>query len=204
MKLYFSPGACALASQIVLREIGSKFDLVKVDLRAKQTEGGDDYFKVNPKGYVPTLQTDKGETFTEGAVILQYLADQAPDKKLFPKFGTTERYHAMEWLNFVATELHKGIGGLFALGVNDAAKKTVVEKLAPRFQYLNDHLAKNQFILGKEFSIVDAYAFNVLGWTGFLKVDMSAYPAILGFMERVMGRPTVQAAREAEGLNQKH
>jgi glutathione S-transferase len=203
MKLFFSPGACALASQIVMRELVMKFDLVKVDLGAKKYDGGD-YYSINPKGYVPTLKLDSGETLTEGAVILQYLSDQAPDKKLFPKFGTLERYHAMEWLNFVATELHKGIGVLFALGTNDAAKKTVVDKLQPRFKYLEDHLAKTPYLLGKEFSIVDAYAFNVLGWTNFLKVDLSAYPNILGFMERVMGRPSVQAAREAEGLNQKH
>jgi len=199
MKLFFSPGACALASQIVLREIGNRFEMVKVDLRAKKFDDGD-YYQINPKGYVPALQLDNGEVLTEGAVILQYLSDQAPDKKLFPKFGTLERYHAMEWLNFVSTELHKGIGALFSAGLSEDAKKVMIERLQPRFQYLDKQLAGSPYVLGREFSIVDAYAYNVLGWTGILKIDLSAYKSIQDFMQRMAQRPTVQAAREAEGL----
>src|SRR5665213_2682021 len=113
MKLYYSPGACALGAQIALREAGMKFDMVKVDLAAKTTADGSDYKKINPKGYVPALQESNGEVLTEGAVILQWIADQVPDKKLLPKFGTKERYRAMEWLNFVATELHKSLSAFF-------------------------------------------------------------------------------------------
>lgn len=203
MKLYYSLGACALAPQVALREAGLKFDLVKTDLRAKTYEGGD-FKKINPKGYVPALQLDDGEVLTENAVLLQWIADQVPDKKLFPKLGTKERYHAMEWLNFISTELHKGLGVFFNPAITEDVKKALVEKLQLRLEYLNKHLEKNPYILGNEFSVADAYAYNVLGWTKPLKVDISKHTAILGFLEKIGSRPTVKAAHEAERAGKTH
>src|SRR4051812_3198560 len=201
MKLFFSPGACALASQIVLREAGVKFDLIKVDLAAKQTADGGDYKKINPKGYVPALQDDGGEIYTEGAVILQRIADQAPDKKLLPKFGTKERYHAMEWLNFVATELHKGFSVLYNKAINEEGRQSVIERLHVRLDFLNTHLLKTGgFVLGAEFSAVDAYVYNIVRWSKPHKVDISNYAGILGLMEKVGNRPSTRAALDAEGL----
>jgi glutathione S-transferase len=200
MKLYFAPGACAMASQIVLREAGMKFDLVKVDLQAKKTADGQDYKKINPKGYVPCLQADNGEIFTEGAVILQWIADQVPDKKLLPKFGTKERYRAMEWLNFISTELHKGLGSLFNKSLNDEARKVITEKIGSRLEFLNAHLKTQTWMLGNEFSVVDAYVFNIIRWSTSVKIDMAPYPAILGLMEKVGTRPSARASIEGEGL----
>jgi glutathione S-transferase len=200
MKLYYSPGACALASQIVLREVGAKFDLIKTDLKAKRTADGRDFKEINPKGYVPALQTDDGEVYTEGAVILQRIADQYPDKKLLPKLGTKERYHAMEWLNFVSTELHKGFGAFFNSALNDEAKKSMTDKLQLRLEFLNTHLKTHPYVLGNEFSAVDAYVFNIIRWAGATKIDVSKHTAILGLMEKVGTRPAVRAAIEGEGL----
>jgi glutathione S-transferase len=197
MKLYYSPGTCSLAPDIVMHELALKFDMVKVDLQSKQTNEGD-YRQVNPKGYVPAIQLDSGEVLTEVAVMLQYLSDQNPQKNLFPRFGSMERYHAMEWLNFVATELHKGIGTLFNPALTDDAKKALTEKLGGRFKVFDAHVQKSEWILGSQFSIVDAYAFTVLRWTHYVKIDLSAYKGILGFMERVQNRPAVVAAIEAE------
>lgn len=199
MKLYYSPGSCAMSTHIVLLEADADFELVKVDLKAKKFQDGD-FLKVNPKGYVPTLELQPGKVLTENAVILQYIADQTPDKPLFPLFGSSERYYAMEWLNFIATELHKGFGVMFSPKLKDDAKAVLTEKLQLRLQHLESHLAANKFILGSEFSIADAYAFNVLNWAGMLNVDLSSYKGILGFMERMQQRPSVRKALKDEGL----
>jgi glutathione S-transferase len=200
MKLYFAPGACALSAQIALREAGLKFDLVKVDLAAKTTADGLDFKKINPKGYVPALEENNGEVLTEGAVILQWIADQVPDKKLLPKFGTKERYRAMEWLNFVSTELHKGLGAFFNKKLNEEARTVMMEKLQMRLAFLNNHLKTHPFVLGSEFSVIDGYVFNIVRWAGPLKVDLSQHTAILGLLEKVGMRPSARAAIEAEGL----
>jgi glutathione S-transferase len=200
MKLYYSPGACALGPQILLREAGLHFDLVKVDLKTKNYEGGD-FKQVNPKGYVPVLQMKSGEILTEGSTILQWIADQAPDKNLIPKWGTNERYRAMEWLNFIATELHKGFSPLFYPHLlNEEAMKSTHEKLQMRLGLLNQQIEKHSYILGNEFSAVDAYAYNILRWSRMLKVNLDGHAAILAFMEKVGARPSVHAAVEAEGI----
>ncbi len=201
MKLYYAPGACSLAPHIVLRELGKKFDLEKVDLRAKKTEAGSDFIKINGKGYVPTLEINsKGEVLTEVATILQYLADKAKATKLLPKAGTMARYRAMEALNFVASELHKGIGGLFNPNMPDDGKKAIKERLAVRFAWLNGVLGKQNFLTGKSFAVADAYAFTVLNWCGMVGVDLSDYKNIGAYQARVGARPAVQAALKAEGL----
>src|SRR5471032_264898 len=107
MKLYYSPGACSLSPHIALLEAGLPYDLVKVDLKAKKLENGDDFLKVNPKNQVPALMLDNGELVTEGPVIVQVIADKAPGKNLAPANGTNERYKMQEWLNYTTSELHK-------------------------------------------------------------------------------------------------
>jgi glutathione S-transferase len=201
MKLYYAPGACSLAPHIVLRELGKKFDLVKVDLGAKTTEAGKDFKKINGKGYVPTLEINsKGEVLTEVATIVQFLADKAKATKMLPKAGTMNRYRAMESLNFVASELHKGIGGLFNKAMPDEAKKLMMERLDTRLGWLDGVLAKNKFMTGKSFSVADAYAFTVLNWGQWVGYDVKKFKNIASYMERVGGRPAVQAALKAEGL----
>ncbi len=199
MKLFYSPGACSLGVQIVLRELGLKFDLVKVDLKSKKYEGGD-FKSVNPKGYVPALLLGNGQLLTEGAIILQYLADHHPEKKLFPKYGEAGRYEALEILNFVATELHKGIGSLFAPFLDDKARDGIKQKLTSRLEFLNQSLDGKDFILGQGFSVIDAYLFNVLRWAKPMGVDLSTYANIESFQSRMLGRDSVKAAMAAEGL----
>lgn len=200
MKLYYAFGSCGLSPQIVLREAGMTFDLVKVDFATKTTAEGD-YLKVTPKGFVPALQLDNGEVVTEGAVILQWIADQNPAHGLLPAFGTMERYRALEWINVVATDLHKGMATMFSPFVDDASKSRFADGfLARRFAIIEDHLSRNDYLLGSEFSVPDAYLYNVLCWPVRVGIDMSGYVAIEKFMQRMDQRPSVQAAREAEGL----
>ena len=201
MKLYYSPGACSLAPHIILRELGKKFDLEKVDLRAKKTEAGSDFTKINTKGYVPTLELNaKGDVLTEVATILQYLADKAKATKLLPKAGTMARYRAMESLNFVASELHKGIGGLFNPAMPDDGKKAIKDRVATRLAWLDGVLGKQNFLTGKSFSVADAYAFTVIGWCNHVGVDLGQWKNIQAYLARVGARPAVQAALKAEGL----
>jgi glutathione S-transferase len=201
MKLYYSPGACSMAPHIILHELGKKFEIEKVDLRGKKTEGGADFFSVNGKGYVPTLEINaKGEVLTEVATILQYLADKAKATKLLPKAGTMARYRAMESLNFVASELHKGIGGLFSPTMPDEGKKVIKERVALRLTWLDGVLAKQNFLTGKSFSVADAYAFTVINWCNMLGIDLSTWKNIQAYLGRIAARPAVQAAMKAEGL----
>jgi glutathione S-transferase len=201
MKLYYAPGACSMAPHIILQELGKKFDLEKVDLRAKKTEMGSDFSKINTKGYVPTLELNaKGEVLTEVATILQYLADKAKATKLLPKAGTMARYRAMEALNFVASELHKGIGGLFNPGMPDDGKKAIIDRVSIRLKWLDGVLAKQNFLTGKSFGVADAYAFTVLNWCKNVGIDLSQWKNTSAFMARVSARPSVQAAMKAEGL----
>lgn len=200
MKLYYSPGACSLAVHIVLRETATLFELVRVDLKAKRTEKGEDYLKINPKGYVPALQLDSGETLTEAGVILQYLADQRPESGLAPKLGTMERYHLMEMLNFVSTEMHKTLGALFNPAITSEWRAGVLQRFGMHSNYLATKLDRQPYLTGDTFSIADAYLFVVLGWTSLHNIDMHPWPALVSFMGRVAARPAVQQAMKAEGL----
>lgn len=200
MKLYYAPGACSLAPHIVLNELGADYDLEKVDLAAKKTETGADFNEVNGKGYVPTLEIGKDEVLTEVATILQYLADKAKNSDLLPSFGSMERYRAMESLNFVASELHKGIGGLFSPTMPDDGKKVIIERVQRRLAWLDGQLARKPYLLGDKYSVADAYAFTVLGWTKYVNIDLSPYSHIVAYLDRVGARPAVQAAMKKEGL----
>jgi len=202
MQLYFSPGACSLASHIVLREAGLPFDLKRADVRTKKLEDGSDYFAVNSKGAVPALRLDDGQVLTEGPAIMQYLADQKPDSKLVPKAGTLERYRVVEWLNFITSEVHKGFSPLFQ-SQDAAVKNHATQGLHKRFDWLNTQLTGKQYLTGDTFTIADAYLFVVLNWSNMVGIDMSKWPALLAFSARVGARPKVQEALEAEGLSKK-
>lgn len=200
MKLYFSPGSCGLATQIALREAEQKFELVKVDFRTKRTVEGD-YFEVTPKGFIPALKLDDGDVLTEGAVILQWIADKNPEYGLLPAFGTRERYTALEWLNFVATDMHKGMATMFSPFVDVESKAKFAEgNLASKFEYVEEHLSRNDYVLGTKFSVADGYLYNILSWPHRVNIDISKYAAIQKFMARMGQRPSVRASLEAEAL----
>jgi glutathione S-transferase len=200
MKLYYSPGACSMAPHIVAREAGHIFDLEKVDIPNKKTADGGDYWKVNPKGYVPALMLDDGQVLTEVAVICQYLADQKPESGLVPACGTIGRYHQMEALNFAATEVHKQIGALFNPKMTPEMKEVQLGTIERRFNALGKMLDGKPYIMGDRFSAADAYLFTVLNWIKVHKIDVSKWPNIQAFMDRVAGRPKVQETMKAEGL----
>jgi glutathione S-transferase len=200
MKLYYAPGVCSLSPHIALEEAGLKHSLVKTDIRAKTIEGGADYKSVNPLGYVPALVLEDGTLLTEGPAIVQYIADKAPEKKLAPANGTAERYRLQSWLNFLSSELHKGFSPLFNPALSDEVKQVFKERLATRLAHLEQHLAKNTYLMGETFTVADGYCFTVLRWTVPMKIDLAPYPNIQAYMKRIEARPAVQAAMKAEGL----
>jgi glutathione S-transferase len=200
MKLFYAPGACSLSPHIVSREAGIPVELQKVDLKARKYDGGADYTKINAKGYVPALQLDSGQVLTEGPAIVQYLADQKPDARLAPKPGSFERYQLQEWLNFIGTELHKGFSPLFRPNTPDEYKRIAKENLATRIDWLDKQLDGRDFLMGKNFSVADAYAFTILSWSKPLQIDLSRWPNVTAYLARVGARPRVQEALKAEGL----
>ena len=199
MKLYYSPGACSLASHIALIESGMPYEIAKVDLRKHTLEDGSDYSAINPKGYGPLLELDDGTKLAEGVVILQYIADKVPGK-LAPAYGTLQRYRVMEWLTFVNSEIHKQYSPLFYPTTPDATKEQQRAKLAGRFEYLSKVLQSQPYLTGDQFTIADAYLFTILHWSGNLKVDLSPYPALVAYQERIRARPSVRRAMTDEGL----
>jgi glutathione S-transferase len=199
MKLYYAPAACSLAAHIALLEAGIPHTTVRVDLGKHQLPDGSDFYAINPKGYVPVLELDDGSLLTEAAVILQYIADRKPGT-LAPAPGTPERYSQMEWLNFIATEIHKGFGPLWKPNTPEAYKPIVLENLAKRFDYLAPMLERQPYLTGESFTIADAYLFTILNWSRILKVDMSRWPSLVRFLDRVAARPQVQATLRAEHL----
>lgn len=200
MKLYYSPGACSLSPHIVAREAGIPVELVKVDLKAKKLSDGGDFFDVNAKGYVPAIRLDDGQFLTEGPAIVQYLADQKPGAKLAPAAGTMERYRVQEWLNFITSELHKGIGGLFNPAVTPEWRKGITDRLEVRLGYLAKALQGKAYLMGDAFSVADAYLFTVLNWAPMVKLDLAPWPVLGEYQKRVAARPAVQEALKAEGL----
>lgn len=200
MKLYYSPGACSLAPHIVLNEAGLAYETEKVDLATKKTAAGGDFLAVNPKGYVPAITLDDGQLLTEVQVLLRYVADQKPQSNLMPKPGTMERYRVEEWMNYIASELHKGYSPLFRPNTPEEYKTIVRGNLAKRLALLDQALASKQYLMGNAFTAADAYAFTILRWSPFTKVDLSPYAAIKAYMARVEARPKVQQTLKEEGL----
>jgi glutathione S-transferase len=179
-------------------EAGLKFDLVAVDLRSGKSSEGD-FRALNPKGYVPALKLDNG-LLTENAVIMQYAADRAPDARLLPAQGTMERYRCLEWMNYVATELHKGFGPLWSDATPDSYKEYTKDNLGKRIDFVNRELSGREYLMGNQFTCADAYLFTVLSWSGHVGVELKSFANVLDFMDRVKARPKVQAALRAEGL----
>jgi glutathione S-transferase len=200
MKLYYAPGACSLSPHIALKEAGIPFDLVKVDLKAKKTEDGGDYTTLNPKGQVPAVGMDNGDLLTEGAVIVQMIADKVPGKNLVPPAGTTERYRAQEWLNFVSTELHKNFSPLFNPTIPDDVKQFFKDRIIGKFTYINSALAGKDYLMGSQFTVADGYLFTILRWADGQKVDITGLENLVAYKARVAARPMVQEALKAEGL----
>ncbi|EJF73257.1 MULTISPECIES: glutathione transferase GstA [unclassified Pseudomonas] len=198
MKLYFSPNACSLASHIALRELALPFELIRVDNQKKLTADGDDFLQINPKGYVAALQLDNGEVLTEGAAILQYLADRVPAAGLAPANGSWERVRLQEWLNFVSSEIHGGLGVLFKDAIPDEVKALFKATLFKRFAILVQTLERQDYLLGAQYSVADAYLFVVLRWAGLFDIDLQQWPALAKFQQRVGERPAVIAALAAE------
>ena len=203
MKLYYSPGACSLASHIALREAGADFDIEKVDLGKKLTETGEDFRAINPKGYVPAMKMDNGEVLTEGVAMLQYIADQAPKSGLAPGPTSFERYRLQEWLNYITTEIHKGIGQFFSDDLKASSYAPAAHaKADTRLDYIEHQLKaqKSDYLMGEAFTVADAYLFTTLRWAPKNGFDLAKYPALKAYMSRVAARPAVKKALEAEGI----
>lgn len=201
MKLYYAPGACSLAPHIVLIEAGLPFSTERVDLHAEphKTERGTDYKSVNAKGYVPTLALESGDLLTEAAVVLQYIADQAPEKGLAPTCNTLERYRLQEWLNFISSELHKGFGPLWNPDTPQQQKEAAWARLSQRFDWLAPQLADKDYLMG-QFSVADAYLFTILRWPEHFKLSLDRWPALQKYRARIAARPAVTQALKDEGL----
>jgi glutathione S-transferase len=200
MKLYYSPGACSLSPHIVMREAGIPVQLVKVDSQTKKTEDGTDFRTINSKGYVPTLELPDGQRLTEGAVIVQYLADQVPARGLAPANGTIERYRLQEWLNFISTELHKQFSPLFDPACESTVRARQTEKIGGRFDWVSKQLGARDYLMGGTFTAADAYFYTMLAWTRHVGIDLAKWPTLTAYKARVEQRPQVREALMAEEL----
>ena len=200
MKLYYSPGACSLASHIALQESGLAFEAIAAPTKTHQLTDGTDYYTINPLGYVPLLVLDDGRQLREGQVIMQYVADQVPAQALAPANGTFERYKLQEWLGFIGTELHKGFSPLFNAAMPQEAKTLAKTRLDSRLQWVDGELAGKTYLMGDTFTVADGYLFTVAGWSKHVGIEISALANLGAFMARVAARPAVQAALRAEGL----
>lgn len=200
MKLYFSPGACSLSPHIVAEEAGLACEYILASTKSHQLPDGTDFYTINPLGYVPFLVLNDEQTLREGPVIVQYLADQVPDKNLLPAVGTMERYRVLEWLNFIGTELHKSFGPLFKPSTPEAYKPSLRQALRGRFEWVEQQLAGKDYLMGSQFTVADAYLFTVSGWGKLVGLDLSGLPNLQSYLARVGARPAVQTAMHAEGL----
>lgn len=200
MKLYYSPGACSLAPHIVLTELGLAHRIDKVSLRGHTTSDGSDFRAINPKGQVPALVLDDGSVMTEVAVLLQYLADQKPGSGLAPPAGTMARWRLMETLNYIATDIHKGLGGFFNPVLSDEIKVPLRAQMAKKLDALAARFDTRHYADGESYSIADAYLFTVLGWAPMVGIDLATWPQLVAYRARIEERPAVQRALIAEGL----
>lgn len=192
MDVYYSPLACSLASRIALYEAGAEARFHRVDTKAGRTADGEDFRAINPKGLVPAIRTPEGEVLTENAAVLQYIADAHPAAKLAPQ--GFQRYRLQQWLNFIAAELHKYVfTPLFSAKFDDAAKAVAREAAAERFAHLDEHLTGRDWLLD-DFSVADAYLAAVLNWAQALQIDLSPYPAVVAYRDRLRERPAVARA----------
>lgn len=199
MKLYFSPGACSLAVHIVLNELSSHFELVRVDLMTKLTQDGDDFRLINPQGRVPAITLDNGNTLTESVAVLQYLADQSREVSLAPENGTFERAKLQEMLNFLTADVHKAFGPLF-MGPSDEERERIITEISAKFDYLNTLLTGKDYLVDNQYSIADIYLFVIAGWAGPMGISLADWPQLTGLIERIAERPNVIKSMTDEGL----
>jgi len=197
MKLYYSPVTCSLASHIALHEAGLSFEIIPVNLKTKTYPNGN-FMEINPKGYVPVLELSNGERLTEGVAILQYIADQKKESGLMPPPQTMNYYHELEWLNYIATELHKSYGPLWHSDTGDEARDKTIQQLKTKYDFVQAHLQQHEFLVGDSFTIADAYLFTILNWNRFVKLDLSPWPALVSFLKKTGERPSVEKAVAAE------
>jgi glutathione S-transferase len=200
MKLYYAPGACSLSPHIVAREAGIDLQLEKVDTKSHTYGSGADFYKVNPKGYVPALELKAGEVLTEGPAIVQYLGDQKPQSGIVPAAGSLERYRLQEMLGYINSEIHKTYSPLFNPNTGEPQKEERKEYLKKRYAYLEGLLTNREYLVGNKFSAADAYLFTVTNWAQYVKLDLAGFPNIQAFQKRVAARPAVQQAMKEEGL----
>ncbi len=202
MKLYFAPDTCSLSPHIVLRELGLPFELIRVNNRTKRSADGQDFYQVNPKGYVAALMLDDGRVITEGTAIVQYLADLRPDTSLAPPPASFERVRLQEWLNFITSEIHSGSSPLFNAALPEEVKTLFRDKLRRRLDVVAQTLEKQPFLLGEHFSVADAYLFTVLRWMAPFSIELKYWPSLTRYMALIAQRESVQAALAAEAASQ--
>lgn len=202
MKLYYAPGSCAMSPHIVLAETGLSYELDRVDLSTKMTQAGQPLTEINEQNAVPALLLDSGEVLTEGAAIVQYIADQNPQARLLPPAGTLERARVQQWLNYIATEMHKAHVPMFKADYPAESKDIALVNIKKAYDYVSAKLGQGSFLTGETFTVADAYLFTILNWHNFIKLDLSPWPVLVAFQERVAARPAVQNAMREEGLLQ--
>jgi len=200
MKLYYLTGACSLASNISLREAGIPFEAVKVERPAWRTADGLDYTQINPKRVVPALALDNREILTENVAVLPYIADRNPAAKLIPPAGSMERYRLLEWLGFINSDVHRSFSVLFRKDTPPETREAARGTLERHLGYLERAIGARTFLMGEQFSVVDAYLFTVLSWSSRVDIDLGRWPALKRYVERIRQRPNVVAALQSEGL----
>lgn len=200
MKLFYSPGSCAMSPHIVLCETGLDYTLERVDLSTKTTESGRPLKEITPHDAVPVLQLDNGDTLTEGAAIVQYVADQRPEAGLLPSAGTFERARVQQWLNYIATEMHKAHVPLFKADYPQPYKDIAITNVKKAYDFVSASLADQPYLTGETFSVADAYLFTIINWHNFIALDLEPWPVLVAFQARVAARPAVQKAMQEEGL----
>ena len=200
MKLFYSPGSCAMSPHIVLSEAGADYTLDRVDLATKTTEDGRPLKAINPQDAVPVLQLDGGETLTEGAAIVQYIADQMPQAGLLPPAGTLARARVQQWLNYIATEMHKAHVPLFKADYPRVTKDMAIANVKRAYDFVSAALADRPYLTGDAFTVADAYLFTIVNWHNFIGLDLAPWPVLVAYQARVAARPAVQKAMREEGL----
>lgn len=200
MKLYYSPGTCALAPHIVAAEAGIPLETVKVDLKTKTVDEEGDFWAINAKGYVPALRLDDGEVLTEGPAIMQFLADLAPGSALAPPNGTFARVRLQEALNYITAEIHKTYSPLFKPDVLPAVREERIDYLRRRYALIDRQLDGRHYLFGDPFTVADAYLYAVTRWAAAVKFDLAEFANVQAFQKRVGSRRAVLEALRAEGL----
>ena len=194
MKLYFSPGACSLSPHIALIEAGLPYTLALASTKTHQLQDGTDFYTINPHGYVPVLELDNGQRLREGPAIMQYIADLAPSSGLAPSNGTFERYQLQEWLSFIGTEIHKSFSPLFNPAMPNAAKDLARSLIIKRLHWVDQQLSSQDYLMGSQFTVADAYLFTVCSWTRFVAVDITHLKHLAQYLAHIGARPSVQQA----------